>query len=223
MLSGRMLGQGTKPMSREAMLSSIREALGRKADDPVAEAPPVRLRVPETDRAGRIAQFLAALEALNVHSLVAADHGQARDYVADLVRGKSAVASNDPLLEELGVLELPEVEGGVRDLASLREKTARCEIGITSASYGLADTGSLVMLASQKEARLVSLLPPVHVALLPTERLLSGLDELFGMLPVPARSTSSLVLITGPSRTADIEQILVRGVHGPGEVHVVLV
>jgi L-lactate dehydrogenase complex protein LldG len=53
--------------------------------------------------------------------------------------------------------------------------------------------------------------------------MLSGLDELFTVLPRPAEQTSSMVLITGPSRTADIEQILVRGVHGPGEIHVILV
>ena len=53
-------------------------------------------------------------------------------------------------------------------------------------------------------------------------RLLSGLDELLSKIPLPAEQTSSMVLITGPSRTADIEQILVRGVHGPGEIHVVI-
>ena len=56
-----------------------------------------------------------------------------------------------------------------------------------------------------------------------SERLLTGLDELLSILPRPAEQTSSMVLITGPSRTADIEQILVRGVHGPGEIHVVVV
>ena len=79
------------------------------------------------------------------------------------------------------------------------------------------------MLASPQEARLISLLPPVHVAVVPAERILSGLDELFTVLPHPAVQSSSMVLITGPSRTADIEQILVRGVHGPGEIHVVVV
>jgi L-lactate dehydrogenase complex protein LldG len=58
---------------------------------------------------------------------------------------------------------------------------------------------------------------------LPVSRLLTSLDELFAIIPEPADLTSSMVLITGPSRTADIEQILVRGVHGPGEIHVVLV
>ena len=57
----------------------------------------------------------------------------------------------------------------------------------------------------------------------PLDRLLTGLDELYTLLPVPSDRSSSMVFITGPSRTADIEQILVRGVHGPGEIHVVLV
>jgi L-lactate utilization protein LutC len=69
---------------------------------------------------------------------------------------------------------------------------------------------------------MISLLPPVHIAVVPRERILTGLDELFTLLPDPSGSTSSMVLITGPSRTADIEQILVRGVHGPGEIHVVI-
>lgn len=79
------------------------------------------------------------------------------------------------------------------------------------------------MMASPEDARLISLLPPVHIAVVPVNRLLSGLDELYTLVPRPADRTSSMVFITGPSRTADIEQLLVRGVHGPGELHVVLV
>jgi L-lactate dehydrogenase complex protein LldG len=70
---------------------------------------------------------------------------------------------------------------------------------------------------------MISLLPPVHVAVLPRALILTGLDELFTLLPNPAEESSSMLFITGPSRTADIEQILVRGVHGPGEIHVVVV
>ena len=79
------------------------------------------------------------------------------------------------------------------------------------------------MLSSPSEARMISLLPPTHIAIFPRSRLLANLDELLSVLPRPADQTSSMVLITGPSRTADIEQILVRGVHGPGEVYAVIV
>jgi L-lactate utilization protein LutC len=100
---------------------------------------------------------------------------------------------------------------------------AAADVGITSADYALADTGSLVMISSPHEARLVSQLSPAHIAVVPRDRILTGLDELFSVLPDPAAATSSMVLITGPSRTADIEQILVRGVHGPGQITVVVV
>jgi L-lactate dehydrogenase complex protein LldG len=79
------------------------------------------------------------------------------------------------------------------------------------------------MISGAEESRLVSLLPPAHIAVVPVSRLLENLDELLLRIPTPADRTSSLVLITGPSRTADIEQILVRGVHGPGEITVILV
>jgi L-lactate utilization protein LutC len=115
------------------------------------------------------------------------------------------------------------VRTGIRELAELREVCARVDIGITSADYALSDTGTLVMIASPAEARLMSLLPPAHLAVIPKACILTGLDELFTIIPNPAEVSSSMVLITGPSRTADIEQILVRGVHGPGQVTVVIV
>jgi L-lactate dehydrogenase complex protein LldG len=92
--------------------------------------------------------------------------------------------------------------------------------GVSQALYGLADTGSVVLAASPEEPRANSLLPDVHVSLLAEDRILPGLAELFeavgGELP------SALAIVTGPSRSADIEQKLAVGVHGPGEVHVVL-
>jgi L-lactate dehydrogenase complex protein LldG len=118
---------------------------------------------------------------------------------------------------------MPGVTSGYTDAAALREACRTAACGITSADYGLAETGTLVMIASPQEARLVSLLPPVHIAVLPAKRLLTGLDELYSLHPKPAAATSSMVFITGPSRSADIEMILVRGVHGPRVVHVIFV
>ena len=92
--------------------------------------------------------------------------------------------------------------------------------GVSRAVYALADTGSVVLAASPDEPRAASLLPDVHVTLVAGDVILPGLEELFtavgGDLP------SSLAIVTGPSRSADIEQLLTVGVHGPGEVHVVL-
>lgn len=92
--------------------------------------------------------------------------------------------------------------------------------GVSTALYGLADTGSVVLAAAPDEPRARSLLPDVHVTLLDEDRILPGLDELFASLGTDL--PSALAIVTGPSRSADIEQKLVVGVHGPREVHVVL-
>ena len=210
-------------MSREHVLHKVRTALGRSAGQRVEEPPPVRLNVPETGTEARIAVFFERIEALAGKTHRAASPEGACAYVESVIAGREAVASNAAVLREWGITALAGVESGVTDGAQLRELSASAACGITGADYALADTGTLVMLASPHEARLISLLPPVHIAIVEHERLLTGLDELLTILPRPAEQTSSMVLITGPSRTADIEQILVRGVHGPGEIHVVVV
>ena len=91
----------------------------------------------------------------------------------------------------------------------------------SEAIYGLADTGSVVLAASADEPRARSLLPLAHVSLLREDRILPGLAELFER--VEGELPSALAIVTGPSRSADIEQSLTVGVHGPGEEHVVLI
>jgi L-lactate dehydrogenase complex protein LldG len=209
-------------MAREHILHKVRTALGRTAGQPPADPPPPRLRLPAPDLEGRIAELLRRVQVLNGKTERVAGPAGARGYVSSLLDGRPAVASNSPVLVECGILELPGVQSGFTEEAVLRAACAAAAVGITSADYALADTGTLVLLSSREEARLISLLPPAHVAIVPAGRVLSGLDELFTALPDPAAQTSSMVLITGPSRTADIEQILVRGVHGPGELHVVV-
>jgi L-lactate dehydrogenase complex protein LldG len=91
---------------------------------------------------------------------------------------------------------------------------------VSHAAYALADTGSVVLLSSD-EPRARSLLPFVHVTVVREDTILPDLAALFEVLgdDLP----SSVAIVTGPSRSADIEQKLAVGVHGPGDVHVVLV
>jgi L-lactate dehydrogenase complex protein LldG len=210
-------------MTRDNVLHRIRTALGRSAGQSVADPPPVRIRIPEVGRDARVHSFATRLEALAGKVYHVATQAEARSLVATAIEGKTAVASNSPYLAESGITSIVGVESGITSREQLRERCAVADVGITSADYALADTGSLVMLSTEREARLVSLLPPAHIAVVPVDRLLTGLDELFSVLPHPAEASSSMVLITGPSRTADIEQILVRGVHGPGQITVILV
>lgn len=184
--------------ARDQMLMRVRGALGRSANDPVPEAPPVRLQVPDSSLVDRPAQFKAALTALGGQVILPDSKEDVRESIKGIVRGRSVVTT----------------EAG--------DVTA-AEVGINFADYALADTGSLVFLSESRESRLISLLPPVHIAMIARKNILSGLDELFTLVPQPMAQSSAMVLITGPSRTADIEMRLVRGVHGPGEIHVIIV
>ncbi len=94
------------------------------------------------------------------------------------------------------------------------------EATVSEALYALADPGSVVIAASPEEPRVRSLRSDVHVTVVSEDRVLSGLEELLsalgGSLP------SALAIVSGPSRSADIEQVLTLGVHGPREEHVVI-
>jgi L-lactate dehydrogenase complex protein LldG len=110
-----------------------------------------------------------------------------------------------------------------------REEAARAEIGVTGVDGALAETGTLVLVSGRGRPRSTSLLPATHVAVFDRGCLLESLEQVGLMLEAlhadPARSMSGAVInfITGPSRTADIELTLTRGVHGPKEVHAIFV
>ena len=100
------------------------------------------------------------------------------------------------------------------------------EVGITTADYALADTGTLVLVSGDEQHRLISLLPPAHVCLLDPARILPSLADLLarlrGIFSPPESALRNMTCITGPSRTADIEQAITTGVHGPKSLHVIL-
>ena len=210
-------------MSRNAILDAVRAALGRSEKELAPDPPPVRLRIPDVSLESRIASMTTSVEALAGRVLRAPTPKHAGRLVRERIANQNAVASNSPYLDECGIRGLPNVHSGITKPDELQKLCAAADVGITGVDYALADTGTLVVLSSPYEARMISLLPPAHLAVMACSRLLTGLDELFTLLPDPAVASSSMVFITGPSRTADIEQILVRGVHGPGEIVIILV
>lgn len=107
----------------------------------------------------------------------------------------------------------------------LRQIATDAEIAVTGVDYGIAETGSCVLLASEHVSRLVALLPPVHVAIVMKSQVIERLEDLFTLRReafLDGKLGSYMNIISGPSRSADIEQTIVTGVHGPGEVHMVL-
>jgi L-lactate dehydrogenase complex protein LldG len=214
---------GKAMTAREQILDDVRKALRRAAGLPSPELPAPTLRIPLSDRNLYADLFVQKFENLGGKSFRVRNTSAVVPAIAELLVQKSAVASNSPFLRKCGITGLAQVHAGFTQRDDLKEACAAADIGITSVDYALSATGSFVLLSSPNEARLVSLLPPAHIAIFPRSRILANLDELLSILPRPADQTSSMVLITGPSRTADIEQILVRGVHGPGEIYAVIV
>jgi L-lactate dehydrogenase complex protein LldG len=98
---------------------------------------------------------------------------------------------------------------------------AEADLGLTGAVAGVAATGSVVLDAAVAGGRGAGLLPPVHVCVLHEERIVATPADV--LHPLSSGLSSSLVLVGGPSRTGDVEQILTLGVHGPRHVHVVVV
>ena len=112
---------------------------------------------------------------------------------------------------------------------ALRDLIAAADIGVTGVDLAIAETGSLVLLAGSGRPRSTSLLPPYHVAVFDRDALVESLAQLGVFLEAwhdgpPEEWRGGVInVITGPSRTADIELTLTRGVHGPKEVHAIFV
>jgi L-lactate dehydrogenase complex protein LldG len=132
----------------------------------------------------------------------------------------------DPELERLGIPRLMNevAVNRIQPESSSLSLAAEAAMGITTAQAGIADTGTIVLIHSSERGRLSALLAPVHVALLKKEMIFpdkitflakaqqAGLDY----------SATSQTWVTGPSLTADIEKVLVRGAHGPRRVIVLI-
>jgi L-lactate dehydrogenase complex protein LldG len=148
------------------------------------------------------------------------------DYAADLTRkqgGKSLAAFgwDGP---HLSALKAACQNAGVKLLtANLREHAGDLNTALTLADWGIAETGSLVLNSGSEDLRLATMLAETHIAVLPVSRLRPDARALEAeLVSLMAAPPSYLAFITGASRTADIERVLTIGVHGPRELHVLL-
>ncbi len=111
---------------------------------------------------------------------------------------------------------------------SLRQKFIEATVGISGANMAIAETGTIVLVTNEGNADLTTTLPPVHIALFGIDKLVASLDDAVAVLRMLPRSGTGQIMssyvnwITGPSRSADIEQSLTIGVHGPREMHCVI-
>lgn len=160
------------------------------------------------DLAERFRATLSALDGL-VHVCGSAD--EARDRVVGLCADRAVV-----------------IDEGHPDTAGLPERLRvvhdpwAAAVGVTGVDAAVTETGTLVLSWGPGRRRSTPLVPPVHVAIVPTSRLVATYADAIDVLAALDPAPSGMQMITGPSQSADIEMKLVKGVHGPGQVHVVL-
>jgi L-lactate dehydrogenase complex protein LldG len=171
-----------------------------------------------------IEMFTNELDKVDGQSKILNKEDQVSDYLSDVTiqhNSKSCIVWETDLIKQLNIIEYLK-STNLRVIKSHHKKRlARADIGITEADYAIADSGTLVLLSNPKQPRLVSLIAPIHIAILDSERIVPNIFDLFQIFTYKSEM-SCIAFITGPSRTADIELNLTLGVHGPKEVHILI-
>ncbi len=107
--------------------------------------------------------------------------------------------------------------------AAMRARVAEAELGIAEADFAIASTGTLAVVSNPQRPSSLTLLPPASLVFVQIDRVMANLAAVLAELGPNGVAANRLTLITGPSRTADIEKRIVLGVHGPKSLHVIVV
>lgn len=180
----------------------------------------------------RIERFGANFKAAGGHVARLANYEEAKQFIAGKAAEMSAkyvIRQGQPELEEMKLEDaLPDAQVTVWNTdeeENWRARAAEADFGVVVADYAVAYTGSITVLSAANKGRSVSLLPTVLFAIIPVERLKTRLGEALINFDQAGRENlpAGIHFISGPSRSADIENDLTIGVHGPGVVYALFV
>lgn len=238
----KFLARVTAGLGNDQFVAPSRDSATAGFDNPVtAKSNADNAMADAGNRSSELADQMADMAATNgwkVHRV--SNPEDAADLVARICEEKNAqsvLRSTHEVLDEIGVNTAVSNTGaslGVtqhsgensRELVEQSKSDAfAADIGITGVDYAVAETGTVVLHPRSGLSRLVSLAPPTHIAVLRPGEVLDSLDELFAMERndfLSGNLAGSMNLISGPSKTADIEGTTVTGIHGPLEVHLVI-
>jgi len=221
-------------MEREAFMARVATAVGETSLPPVAPYVPGPL-IPPIARGDLLQRFCNQLRMVDADAMPVDEDAGAIPIIIDLL-GRYATdefvswdaselpaAGLLPALDSAGMRRLPtDVTADRASRVTRQRDFADLVVGITGADGGFAESGSLVLAGGMGRSRMVSLIPLVHIALIRASTIAASLSHWVANHPDAAADTANLVFITGPSRTADIEQELNLGVHGPRHLHVII-
>jgi L-lactate dehydrogenase complex protein LldG len=217
--------------ARAEILQSIRSRLAESAALNARRSPtlPLAATVPfVSDERSLVETFKQQLESVGGHCIVVSNESElitALKHVfgeieANGLETRRVALSDSPLL---GVIMRDlEAQGHEIGVTPSATDLFQFDVGITSAQAAIAETGTLVLEQAHERNRLVSLLPPVHIAIVNAGDICATMSEAITRARNESDTSSAITFITGPSRTADIELTLTIGVHGPKELYVIV-
>jgi L-lactate dehydrogenase complex protein LldG len=212
--------------ARDVILSSIRSHLAasvpfdREELNHVHPENPVILSKEDSTPSPLPELFAERLEDVDGHCIIATDIADVLSRIITDVKAQRIAISDNPEVERL--LHETDLEIEELGIAPNSSDVFRFDVGISTAQAAIAETGTLVLDSTYERHRLVSLVPPVHIAIVDASRICETLADALTLLRREAEISPAVTFITGPSRTADIELTLAIGVHGPQELYVII-
>lgn len=221
------------------LVATLKTALEAGAPDPThnhtAQAAAVPLAA-GTDRAELVARFARELEAVGGRFLGVFTPAEATNRIVALARETNPrlVAIGDGVASDTNAIASGLDAAGIAVMrtvpttdpearAAVRDRMSRAEIGIAEADYAIASTGTLAVLSMPSRPSSLTLLPPASVIFVQIDRILPDLAAAIDAFGADTLAANRMTLITGPSRTADIEKRIVLGVHGPKSLDVLVI
>ena len=199
--------------ARETILGSIRSHLAASVPFDRLEQHAIR---PEnsvilSNNSDLFELFKQSVESVDGHCVITTDVTDALKQIITDLRPRRIAISDRVHLEGIEAAVAP----NAHDIFSF-------DVGISTAQAAIAETGTLVLDSASERHRLVSLVPPVHIAIISASKIRETLGEVLALLRSAGEISPTVTFITGPSRTADIELTLAIGVHGPQQLYVIV-
>jgi len=216
------------PTARERILARLHASGTQATVVPDVPMPPE----PSFDRDEKIERLSTLMTAIRTEVHIVERNGW-QDKVLELARERGwqriLYGPSGPIGQELETAwssdadGLPQLVAYTQPVETFKQDLfTTIDVGITSTRGGIAETGAVVLWPTPAEPRLMSLVPPVHVAVLDADTIFNSISEMMAAENWAAGMPTNALLISGPSKTADIEFTLVFGVHGPKELVVLI-
>jgi L-lactate dehydrogenase complex protein LldG len=214
--------------SRHRIFSKLHAAI-RQTTAPVSQPPGLPIKTySQKERIERLKTLMEAMRT-EVHLTgtknwvnTAKDILKKREVKSLLYAPRTEIGKALEQQEKNAAGDLPELIPYEMEIEQMKERVFTVEAGITAAAGAIAETGALILWPTEKEPRLMSIVPPLHIAVLKADTIHNSLSEVMQKENWTTKMPTNVVLVSGPSKTADIEMTLAFGVHGPKELIVLI-